>query len=397
MRHAGILIPGLDRIGGAERQVLLLAHGLRRRGWQVTVVALSGTGGQAAADLRQDQIGFTSLGFRKGLADPRGWLRFRRWLRRERPDVLHAHLPHAAWLARSARLWAPVPALLDTIHTTATGGWPRRLVYRLSRRLPDCVTAVSYTAAEAHLRAHMVSAHTLHVVPNGIDFDRFSPNPTARKAVRTSIGAGDAFLWLAAGRLDPVKDYPVLLRAVAALPDDNWLLIAGSGPLEAELKALCSHLDLDARVRFLGFRPDLEQWMQAADAFVLSSQWEGLPLALLEAAACELPIVATDVPGTREALECLETGCLVDPGDPAALASAMLDLTKRPPVQLHAMGVRARHNAAPRFAIEAVLNQWETIYNELILGRKPPRPPAAASGTASRGHAEEPKLRVPAP
>ncbi len=104
MSHAAIAIPGLNRIGGAERQAMLLAKGLRRRGWRVSVIALSGDGGEAAAELRACGVAFTSLEMRKGLADPRGWIRFHRWLRREQPDVLHAHLPHAAWLCRWSRL-----------------------------------------------------------------------------------------------------------------------------------------------------------------------------------------------------------------------------------------------------------------------------------------------------
>ncbi|HMD76301.1 MAG TPA: glycosyltransferase, partial [Terracidiphilus sp.] len=106
MNHVALVIPGLDRIGGAERQVILLAKGLRRRGWRVSVVALSGAGGDVAAELIASGAVFLSLGMRKGLADPRGWIRFNGWLRRESPDVVHAHLPHAAWLARWSRLAA---------------------------------------------------------------------------------------------------------------------------------------------------------------------------------------------------------------------------------------------------------------------------------------------------
>jgi len=100
MSHAAMMIPGLDRVGGAEQQAISLAKGLRQRGWRVSVVALSGTGGAAATELEDAGVRFLSLEMRKGLADPRGWLRFQRWLWREQPDVLHAHLPHAAWLAR---------------------------------------------------------------------------------------------------------------------------------------------------------------------------------------------------------------------------------------------------------------------------------------------------------
>jgi glycosyltransferase involved in cell wall biosynthesis len=175
--HVAFVIPGLDRIGGAERQTTMLAMGLARRGWRVSVIALTGTGGEAAAHLAAAGVDFLSLRMRKGLADPRGWLRFHRWLRRTRPEVVHAHLPHAVWLARWSRLAAPVRVLVDTVHTSATGTLGRRLGYRLSASLPDQVTAVSAAAAEAYQAAHMVDAARLLVLPNGIDPNRWKPAP----------------------------------------------------------------------------------------------------------------------------------------------------------------------------------------------------------------------------
>src|SRR5579863_10224053 len=109
MSHVALMTPTIDRIGGAERQVLLTATGLHRRGWNVTVIALAGTGGDAAEELEREGIDYLSLEMRKGLADPRGWLRLVAWLRENKPDVLHAHLPHAAWMARTVRLLVRVP------------------------------------------------------------------------------------------------------------------------------------------------------------------------------------------------------------------------------------------------------------------------------------------------
>src|SRR4051794_11126095 len=100
MNHVAFVIPTLDRIAGAERQVVLLATSLIKRHWQVSIIALSGTGGDAVGELDDAGATFMSLEMRKGLMDPRGWFRFNRWLKRERPDIIHAHLPHAAWLAR---------------------------------------------------------------------------------------------------------------------------------------------------------------------------------------------------------------------------------------------------------------------------------------------------------
>src|ERR1035437_3062255 len=117
MSHIALVIPGLDRIGGAERQGMLLAKGLRRRDWRGGVVAFSGDGKQAASELTDAGVEFLSLEMRKGLADPRGWIRYNRWLNREKPQVVHTHIAHAAWLARWSRLSTPVRVLVDTLHS----------------------------------------------------------------------------------------------------------------------------------------------------------------------------------------------------------------------------------------------------------------------------------------
>jgi len=370
LSHVALIVPGLDRIGGAERQVILLAKGLRRRGWRVSVVTLSGAGGDAAADLIAAGAGFLTLEMRKGLADPRGWIRFHRWLRRESPDVVHAHLSHAAWLARWSRLGAPVRVELDTLHSSSTGATGRRLGYRWSGWLADRVTAVSHAAAAAHLSAGMAAPGKLLVLPNGVDVEEWRPDAPARIAVRRELGIEEEFLWLAAGRLEPVKDYPTLLAAMTKVPEAARLSIAGSGLLKDELLGLSARLGLGRRVRFLGFEPDLRRWMRAADGFVLSSRWEGLPMGLLEAAACALPAVATDGAGTSEALVDGQSGWLTPAGDSSALAAAMTRVMRTPPEERRAMGERARQVAMERFSLEAILDRWEALYRDL-LGQNP--------------------------
>ncbi len=361
-----MVIPGLDRMGGAERQVMLLAKGLKRRGWRASVVALSGSGGEARRDLESAGVAFLTLSMRKGLADPRGWVRFHVWLRRERPDVVHAHLSHAVWLARWARLGAAIPAVVDTLHSSSTGTVGRRLGYRLSRRLADRVTAVSEAVAKAHLQARMVSGEKLTVLPNGIDTKAWRPDAQVRAVMRGQLDLEDVFVWLAVGRLEPVKDYPTLLAAMARVPEPSLLLIAGAGPLRSELAGLAARLGVGRRVRFLGFQPEVKRWMQTADGFVLASRWEGLPMALLEASACGLPIVATDVPGTREAVADGQTGRLAAPGEAEALAAAMTATILDSPEERSAMGTRARERAIERFGLEAVLDRWERVYRELL-------------------------------
>jgi glycosyltransferase involved in cell wall biosynthesis len=366
MSHAAMTIPGLDRLGGAEQQAMSLAKGLRRRDWRVSVVALSGTGGTAAAELEDAGVRYLSLEMRKGLADPRGWIRFQRWLWREQPDVLHAHLPHAAWLARWSRLAAPVPLVVDTLHSSATGAMGRHFGYACSRWLPDHVTAVSQATAASHLAAGMVSESKLSVVWNGIDVGRWQPDARARCEAREELGVKDDFLWLAVGRLEAVKDYPNLLRAMTRAPERARLLVLGAGLQEGRLTELAEWLGLKRRVRFAGFEPNVVRWMRAANGFVLSSRYEGLPMVLLEAGACGVPVVATDVPGTREVVVDGETGWLAPAGDAQELAKTMMKLMRMPPDARHAMGERARSHVAEHFSLEAALDRWERLYAELL-------------------------------
>jgi glycosyltransferase involved in cell wall biosynthesis len=266
---------------------------------------------------------------------------------------------------------------VDTIHSSSRGSDGRRLGYRFSDWLTDEVTAVSHAAAEAYLSPAIT--RSIKVLPNGIDLNDWRPDPIARTVLRNEIGLKDEFLWFAAGRLEPVKDYPTLLEAMAQLPSSTSLIIAGAGPLQVELLNLSKRLGLVSRVRFLGFVPDVRRWLQAADAFVLSSRWEGLPMALLEAAACALPAVATDVPGTREVIVDGKTGLLATAGSMIALHGAMTRMMQISTLERIAMGERARQNVIEHFSLESVLDRWEALYSQLLKRNPMPK----RNGTSS--------------
>jgi glycosyltransferase involved in cell wall biosynthesis len=366
MKHIGFLLPTLNRIGGAERQVVLLAKGLSARGWRVTLVVLAGTAGEPGTELRTAGVDFLSLQMRKGLVDPRGWMRLNGWLRRERPGIVHAHLPHSAWLARWSRLAAPVRVVIDTIHTAGTGTRGRRLGYRFSNWLSDKITAVSEGAAEAWAAARMVDAGRVEVVANGIDTEAWKPDPAARAALRAELGLREEFLWLAAGRLEPVKNFPALLRAIARLPGRARLVIAGGGSQAEALWSQARTLGIEGRVRFPSYLPNLLRWMQAADGFALSSHWEGLPMSLLEAGACGLPCVSTAVAGATEIVLDGQTGFLAPAGDEKELCEAMRRLMAMEANERHAMGAAARQSIFARYSIQSVLNHWENLYATLL-------------------------------
>ncbi len=357
-----LLIPTLDQIGGAERQVLLLAQSLAKLGWHVTVITLSGTANAETAQLTHLGIDYFSLEMRRAWVDPQGWRRYIAWHRQNQPAIIHAHLPHATWFARCVRPFAPVRVVIDTIHTSNTGTLARKLLYRLTRPLTTHVTCVSDAVAQTTLAAKMANQNKLSVLPNGVPLPKLSDE---RKQQRS-------FHWVAIGRLSPVKDYPTLLQAFALLPQGASLTIAGTGPEEATLRKLAATLDIAARVHFAGFQPNIQPLLQSADAFVLSSRWEGLPISVLEASAASLPVVATDGAGTGEALISEQTGLLVPVGNPEALASAMVKIMELPTAESQKMGSNGRRFIEENFSLPAVTARWESLYLRLLATHSDP-------------------------
>jgi glycosyltransferase involved in cell wall biosynthesis len=253
------------------------------------------------------------------------------------------------------QLLAPVPVAIATLHSAressrrSESSRLRDLAYRLTDPWADMTISVSEVAARRHASAGAVSAGKLRVIPNAVDTDRFTPAPRERRD-------GVPFAWLAAGRLMWKKDYPTLLDAFVRLRDCE-LLIAGAGPDEARLHAMAP-----PNVFFLGQRDDMPDLLRRADAFVLSSSVEGLPVALLEASASGLPCVATDAGGVRE----IGVPFLVPPGDPDALARAMKELMAASPAERCALGEQARRRTVERFSWPVVVEQWESLYRELL-------------------------------
>jgi glycosyltransferase involved in cell wall biosynthesis len=380
MKRVVQLITSLGR-GGAEEQARRLSLGLRERGWDVTVVSLIALE-TAEAGLKEAGVPCCSLGMRPGIADPRGLARLAGILRRLRPAVLHSHMFHANALARVVRLICPVPVLISTLHSIAESSrissdvgahappapFFRDLIYRLTDPMADCVVAVSDAVAERHARYGAVGRRKLRAIPNAVDTTAFRPDPELRAAARRELGVASQFVWLAAGRLMWKKDYPTLLRAFAARPAST-LLIAGQGPLEAELKKLAE--SLGANARFLGQAADMPALLNAADAVASSSVIEGLPMALLEAAACGRPAVATDAGGARDIVIDGVTGFVTPPGDATALAAAISRVEDMPAAEREAVSRAARAHAVARFEIGAVIAQWEALYNELLQGGSP--------------------------
>jgi len=354
--------------GGAETQVAHLAMALRRRGFEVSVVSLLRPTA-FAQELAASSVHVLSLGMRPGSANPLGFARLAAALVKLRPQVLHAHMFHANLMARSVHLIAPVPVVISTLHSIAesrresSGTRLRDWAYRITGRLSDVTVCVSQAVAERHAAARAVSRRRIRVIPNGVDTARFRPDPAGREGLRQALKIGDGFAWLAVGRLIWKKDYPTMLRSMAA-QRRGVLLIAGAGPLDAELRTLAA--ELGANVRFLGPREDIPQLMNACDGLLLSSAVEGLPMVLLEAAACGLPCVATDVGGVREAVLDGRTGYVVPAADASAFGLAMERLADLPAGARAQMGAAAREQVLARFELGEIARQWGQLYEELL-------------------------------
>jgi glycosyltransferase involved in cell wall biosynthesis len=167
------------------------------------------------------------------------------------------------------------------------------------------------------------------------------------------------------GRFEIAKDYPNLLRAFArvrAARPDAVLVIVGQGSLQGEAETLTAELGLRDAVRFLGARNDVPAVMSAADGYVMSSAWEGMPMVLLEAAAAGLPIVATAVGGNGEVVREGESGFLVPARDPAALGAGMLRLMALPEGERRALGERGREHVRANYGLHRVAERWERVY-----------------------------------
>ncbi len=359
------LITSLDPVGGAETQVANLAKGLQHRGWKITVTSMLPEGDRLAAELRACGVSVITLGMQNGKADPRAIWRLAKILKVLKPDVLHAHMVAANLLARIARLFAAVPLLISTAHNIREGGRSYDLAYRITDRLGDLTTNVSAEAARRYVSDGLVPETRLRVVHNGIDVNHFRPRARAREAMRRALGVSDQFVWLAVGRLRDQKDYPNLLRAFAPLRG-AVLLIAGEGELRPQLEHLVAELQITESVRFLGFRQDCSELLNAADGYVLSSLWEGLPLVLLEAAATALPIVATDVGGNSEIVMDGHTGLLVPAGDSAALRVAMERVMTTSEQQRCQMGTAGREYVLSRYSMAQIISEWEGLYRKLL-------------------------------
>jgi glycosyltransferase involved in cell wall biosynthesis len=363
--------------GGAETQQVRLACRLKARGVDVRGI-ISLRPPTAFTDvLAEADIPVVSLDMARGIPDPRALLHAARVLRRWQPQIVVSFLFHANLLGRLAGRWAGIPGIISSIRNDQFGGRPRDLLLRLTDSLGHTTTTNSALVAQRLIRRGVVPPHRLRIIPNGLCVADYAPDREMRRRVRQELSIeDDTFLWIAAGRLTAQKDYPALLRAYAQLRrqgERTQLRIAGEGPLLPELSQSLYVLGLERPTPFLGLRNDFRQLLCAADGFVLSSAWEGLPNVVMEALASGVPVVATDVGGLRELVEPGTDGVLVPPHHPEELAAGMQYLMRLPADERKRMGERGRERMAAHYDIERVVDRWLALFNE-VLGKSEARP-----------------------
>ncbi|HTW78434.1 MAG TPA: glycosyltransferase [Terracidiphilus sp.] len=353
-------------IGGAEKQVLALAGRMAERGHTVTLVTLL----PQASEEWPTALPVIHLNLHKNpLSLAAVLLRARRILLRLKPDLVHSHSFHANIFARLVSLIAGRPAVISTIHNVYEGGWHRMLAYRITDGLCAHTTAVSKAVADRFIHLKAVDANRCTVVQNAIDLREFASDSARRAITRMNLRADNEFVWLAAGRISPAKDYPNLLHAFARVIENNpnaSLRIAGEGRDEElrRLQAMIGELRLSRQIEWLGLRRDLPALLDACDGFVSSAAWEGMPLTIAEAMAMEKPIVATDVGGVRELVA--EAVSLVPPRNPDALAKAMIEMMRKPEPGRQAIGRASRLRIQSSFDIESRITQWEALYRSIF-------------------------------
>lgn len=359
------LVESLDT-GGLERVVVSLASFQHRQGHVITVVCLF-HGGALAAELHAQGIGVVLCRKRKGF-DWQAVRAIRATLRSSAADVLHTHNPIPHYYGVLAALGMGVGCVLNTRHGMGMFpfSWKRELLYRLAMFGSDYGVAVCRAAQINFQNKGIIPASKGRSIPNGIELDLFtSRTPVAKGQLLADLGrAGEPLVFGIVGRLNGAKDHANLLQAMALLVKqrrDVHLAIVGDGECRDELDDLATDLGLRQFVSFLGRRGDVSHLLTAFDVFVLSSRTEGYSLALVEAAATALPIIATDVGGNGEIVSDGVTGRLVPKEDPHALCDAMLQLADARE-RREAMGLAGQAWARSEGSLAAMANAYQTLY-----------------------------------
>jgi glycosyltransferase involved in cell wall biosynthesis len=314
------------------------------------------------------------------LRDSQALLKLVRVVRDFKPDIVHTHTAKAGFLGRQAALAVrPRPAIVHTYHGHVLEGYfgpaKAKLYLELERalaRVSDLLLGVSQATVDDLVRLGVAPAERFRVLPLGLDLDPLAePDEKLRVVSRGELGVGsEQILLVFVGRIVPIKRLDLLLQAVAKARESEphlRLAVVGDGGERLRLERQAAKLGIANDTLFLGYRRELRPIFAAADIAVLSSDNEGTPVSLIEAAAAGLPAVATDAGGVQEVVTA-DTGIVVPRGDVAALASAMVEMATDAQ-RREWCGRAARRRALGRYGAGRLLGDIDALYRELAAAR----------------------------
>jgi glycosyltransferase involved in cell wall biosynthesis len=365
--HHIVLVVGQLGLGGLERQVCLLARGLDRARFRVTIVSLQ-EGGDLIDALLEDGVSVIQIA-RRDRRDWRRLVKLTRLMRRLRPDLVYSFNFSANAYARLAAILARVPVIV----TGERGIYMTRgqaLLERLLARFTDRVICNAGAVRRDLVERVGLSPSRVVVVRNGVDVPR-EPDGSVRGNARRNLGLPPEGLVVGTvARLDSVKNLPLLVEAARRCLEsiDAWFCIIGGGPEEGTIRSMTDQPTLRGRVVLAGSRQEARDLLAAFDLFVLTSDVEGLPNAVMEAMALGLPIVCTDVGGCRELIDDDVEGYLVPSRDAALMTDRILRLAADGDLRAR-LGAAARRRAMRDFASERMVGETEAILSELLVGR----------------------------
>jgi glycosyltransferase involved in cell wall biosynthesis len=353
--------------GGAEVHILALLRGLDRKLFRLTLVCPEVLAKKLLPDLPAD-VELVTLYLDK-LTQVAAGFRLAQVLRRRQVDILHSHMFRASLFGSPVGWLCRVPVVIETAHGREAWrhGWLKRrfTVDRWAGRFVDYYIAVSEAVGRYLIEQKRLPGRKVFVIKNGIDLTRFNPSHHAPLGIKSGIGFEESDpILLVAGRLEPQKGHAVLLGAFPAVCREfprARLVCIGDGDLRGKLENEVRSLGLEGSVRFLGHQSNVLDWLAAADAMVLPSFYEGLPITAIECLAAGKSIVATSVDGTPEVVVNERTGLTVPPGNADLLAAAICRLLREPELRRR-LGAAGRRWVEEHFSIERQIFETQELY-----------------------------------
>ena len=308
--------------------------------------------------------------------DLKALLEIYRILRAESPQIVHTHTAKAGFLGRLAARMAGVPVIVHTYHGHVLNGyygpaksWLLKMMERGLARITDRLVAVSALVKEDLMAYRIASPEKISVIPLGFDLEPFLDCRSLKGQFRSELGLGsDIRLVGILGRIVPIKNHRLFLESAARIVDQDStvrFVIVGDGILKVEMEGYAQELRIFEQVIFTGWRRDLPRIYADLDVLVVSSDNEGTPVSAIEAMACGCPVVATRVGGLPDVVQNHETGYLVPPKQPQALAAAMLELI-RDSKKAELMGQLGQQFVKGRFSVDRLVSDIENLYEELL-------------------------------